>query len=41
MLAGSTTDNIHPNDTGNALMAAIAKAAIGRVISPAVGKLII
>lgn len=31
MLAGSTTDNIHPNDTGNALLAPILVKAISRV----------
>jgi hypothetical protein len=37
--AGMTTDNIHPNDAGNALMTATLVKAIGRVIAPAAGLL--
>lgn len=32
MIGGTTTDNIHPNDLGNALMSRLARAAIGAYV---------
>ena len=41
MLVGTTDDNIHPNDMGNALLATVAKAAIRRIIGPPAGSLVV
>lgn len=40
MRAGSTTDGIHPNDTGNALLKPIAAAGAARILSRSYGKLL-
>lgn len=40
MLAGTTGDNIHPNDAGNALLAPLLVNAVSRFFSPVEGRLI-
>lgn len=40
MLVGSTSDNIHPNDTGNALLKSLAVNAVKRILAPEAGVLI-
>jgi hypothetical protein len=38
--AGVTTDNIHPNDTGNGLLSSVIQRTISRIVQPTAGGLI-
>lgn len=41
MLVGTTSDNIHPNDTGNALLSTISQSTVAQVTIPPVGRLVV